>query len=283
MMAGRTPVLPLALLMAACVRGEAPPAEQTTVATPPTAPPVVTVTATDYAFQMPDTVPSGPVVFRLINNGTEPHHVQILRLDEGKTLADFTALPPNVPPPAWVVEVGGPNSPPPGGGRSETAVNLIMGNYVAVCFVPSPDGKSHLAKGMVKPFVVPPMTSTAALPTPDLTMVLTDYSFELSGPIAPGHQVIRVVNQARQPHEVLLVKLAEGRTAQDVAAWVEKMDGPPPGEPVGGTVGLAQFVDNYVIHTFAPGEYALLCFIADARDGKPHVAHGMIRQISVGS
>ena len=29
------------------------------------------------------------------------------------------------------------------------------------------------------------------------------------------------------------------------------------------------------------GEYALLCFIPDARDGAPHVAHGMIEQITV--
>jgi hypothetical protein len=277
-----TRVLMAALLLSACSRSDAPPADPA-AAPPPAEPPVVTVTTTDFAFDMPDTIPAGPLILRLVNNGTEPHHMQILRLDEGKTLADFAALPPDAPPPPWVVEVGGPNSPPPNGGQSETAVNLIMGNYLAVCFVPSPDGKPHIAKGMIKPFVVPPMTSTAALPTPDLTMTLSDYSFELSAPITAGRHVIRVVNQARQPHEVLLVKLAEGKTAQDIAAWVEKMDGPPPGEPVGGTAGLEQFMDNYVIHTFTPGEYALLCFIPDQKDGRPHVAHGMIKQVTVGA
>ena len=29
------------------------------------------------------------------------------------------------------------------------------------------------------------------------------------------------------------------------------------------------------------GEYGILCFLPDAKDGKPHVAHGMLRQISV--
>ena len=30
-----------------------------------------------------------------------------------------------------------------------------------------------------------------------------------------------------------------------------------------------------------PGEYGLFCFLPDAKDGKPHVAHGMVKQITV--
>ncbi len=29
----------------------------------------------------------------------------------------------------------------------------------------------------------------------------------------------------------------------------------------------------------APGEYAIVCFLPDAKDGKPHFVHGMIQQI----
>jgi hypothetical protein len=31
----------------------------------------------------------------------------------------------------------------------------------------------------------------------------------------------------------------------------------------------------------APGEYALVCFVPDAKDGKPHFMHGMATQIKV--
>jgi hypothetical protein len=31
----------------------------------------------------------------------------------------------------------------------------------------------------------------------------------------------------------------------------------------------------------ARGDYVLLCFVPDAADGKPHVAHSMVRQIRV--
>ena len=32
----------------------------------------------------------------------------------------------------------------------------------------------------------------------------------------------------------------------------------------------------------APGDYGLICFVPDAKDGKPHLMHGMMKQITVG-
>jgi uncharacterized cupredoxin-like copper-binding protein len=51
---------------------------------------------------------------------------------------------------------------------------------------------------------------------------------------------------------------------------------------VGGTSGLSKGRGMEFTADFTPGEYALLCFLPDARDGKPHVAHGMVKQITVG-
>jgi hypothetical protein len=31
-----------------------------------------------------------------------------------------------------------------------------------------------------------------------------------------------------------------------------------------------------------PGTYALICFIPDAKDGKPHFMHGMMKEFKVG-
>jgi hypothetical protein len=273
-------LLPIALLVLACAKKEAPPAEQT-AAPPPAEPRMVMVTASEYAFTMPDTLTAGPTLFHLVGNGAEVHHLQIMRLLEGKTIADFAALPEG-PPPPWVQEIGGPNAVRPGGGESQAALNLEAGNYVAVCFVPSPDGKPHIAKGMIKPFVVVAGSGPAgALPTADLTMTLTDYAFSLSAPITAGHHVIKVSNQAAQHHEVLFFRLAEGKTVKDLISWVAKMEGPPPGEPVGGTTGIGPNLDNYVIADFTPGEYGLFCFLPDAKDGKMHIEHGMVQQITI--
>lgn len=31
----------------------------------------------------------------------------------------------------------------------------------------------------------------------------------------------------------------------------------------------------------APGRYAILCFLPDGKDGKPHFVHGMHREVTV--
>jgi hypothetical protein len=31
-----------------------------------------------------------------------------------------------------------------------------------------------------------------------------------------------------------------------------------------------------------PGNYALLCFLSDSKDGKPHLMHGMAKPVTVG-
>jgi uncharacterized cupredoxin-like copper-binding protein len=51
--------------------------------------------------------------------------------------------------------------------------------------------------------------------------------------------------------------------------------------PAGGVVGLAPGEENLLTVDLAPGEYALYCFVPDAKDGKEHVEHGMFKQITV--
>jgi uncharacterized cupredoxin-like copper-binding protein len=246
-------------------------------------PHVVTVTASDFTFQLPDTVDAGFTTLRLVNDGPELHHIQLVRLDPGHTMEELmAAMKTPGPPPAWVHDVGGPNAPVPGD-TAETALDLTAGHYVLLCMIPGPDGVPHIMKGMAHGLVVKPAVVQVAASTPaaDVDLTLDDYTFTLSTPLTAGRHIIRVTNQASQSHEVLIVKLAPGKTAQDVASWVEKQDGPPPGAPMGGTTALAKGVANYVMTDLTPGEYAFLCFIPDAADGKPHVMHGMMQQFSI--
>jgi plastocyanin len=249
------------------------------------APAVVTITARDYAFDAPDTVAAGLTTIRLVNRGPELHHVQLIKLEEGRTMADlFAALKAGGPPPRWTRDVGGPNTPVPGG-ESEATLDLAPGRYAVLCFIPSPDGTPHVMKGMAREIIAAAPRGVSARPAgaaaPATTMTLTDYRFGLSAPLAAGTQTVRVRNAASQSHEVLFARLAPGKTAADLAAWAEKPAGPPPGEPIGGTTGMAPGTWNDVTLSLTPGEYALLCFIPDAKDGKPHIAHGMMQQITI--
>jgi hypothetical protein len=247
------------------------------------APNVVTITAKEFSYEAPAEIPAGLTTLRLVSAGQEMHHATLIKLEDGKSFADFTkAMQKPGPLPTWAVEEGGPNPPHPNGGVAETTQMLEPGNYAIVCFVPSADGTPHVAKGMMRPItVVPSSTPSAPEPTADVTMTLTNYAFTLSKPLTPGKHVIRVENTGPQPHEIVLVRLAPGKTAADVAAWIEKMQGPPPGEPIGGVAALHTGGHAYFTADLAPGEYGLLCFLPDAKDGKPHVAHGMMQDIKI--
>jgi len=249
------------------------------------APAVITITARDYAFEAPDTIAAGLTTIRLVNRGPELHHVQLVKLEEGRTMTDFfAALKAGGPPPRWAREVGGPNTPVPGG-ESEATLDLMPGRYAVVCFIPSPDGTPHIMKGMTREMVVAAPRGASARPAsvaaPAMTMTLTDYRFELSAPLTAGRHTLRVRNAASQPHEVVFARLEPGKTAAEMAAWAEKHVGPPPGAPLGGTTAMAPGLWNDVTLSLTPGEYALLCFIPDAKDGKPHIVHGMVHQITV--
>ncbi len=279
------PIVRTALLAAALAAapGHSP-------AHPPAAPRparALTVVARDFAFEAPDTVTAGFTEIRLESRGSELHHLMMFRLDAGKTLGDLLgAFKAGGPLPAWAHAVGGPNAPAPGA-DAVTAVNLTPGAYALVCVIPSPDGTPHVMKGMTRALtVVPPRgaaarVSGASVPAPDVTMTLSDYAFTVSRPLTAGSHVVRVVNQAAQPHEVFFARLAPGKTVRDAAAWVEKMDGPPPMQPMGGATDVEHGRWNDVRLTLTPGEYALYCFVPDAKDGKPHVAHGMMKQFTV--
>ena len=244
---------------------------------------VVHVSGEDFKFDAPDILPAGLTEFRFMNKGPSLHHMAVLRLTDGKTIDDLRALlanPAAGPPPSWVKEMGGPNAPDPGGEANATIV-LEPGNYALICFVDI-GGPPHFAKGMVKALrVVPAPGAVAPKPKADVTVDLLDYTFKLSSPVRAGKRTIRVHNVGKQHHEVELVQLAPGASVQDFMKWMGKMDGPPPGKALGGIAGIEPGVSQYFSENFTPGEYALICFLPDTKDGKPHFMHGMVQQISV--
>ncbi len=244
---------------------------------------VVTVHASDYAFDAPDQVPAGVVQFRMINDGPGIHHMEIVRIDSGKTVTDLAnALQKPGAPPGWIAFVGGPNAPDPHS-ESNATLDLVAGNYAIVCFVDIPDGVPHFTKGMIRPLLVVPSTVPAvALPNADVTVVLSDYKFDITGPVTKaGRHVFLVRTAPGQPHEVELIRLEAGKTVGDVMTWMASPQGPPPAQAIGGTAGADAGRQIYFTADLTPGTYALVCVLQDAKDGKPHAAHGMVRTVVV--
>lgn len=277
------------------VLGAAPPAPAPLSSAPPAppAPRVVTITARDYAFEMPDTLVAGRVELRLANRGTELHHAWLVRMDRDHTPEEFfavirrTGLAPN-----WAQQVGGPNTPRPGG-VSSAVVDLEPGRYLALCGMPAANGQTHLRLGMLKTFTVVP--APAAVPArltrpastvgaPDATLTLTDAGFTLSKPLTAGSHVLRVRNQGSMVHEVIVARLKPGVTAERALNWLGTAQGVAPFTPLGGAVGLARGEMNDVPLALTPGEYALLCRQPDLRalhGGTGPGTHRMLQQFTV--
>ena len=272
----------VAWIGACSAAGEAP---RTAAAAAPTA---ITLTATDYAYQAPDTIPAGFTTFNLVNNSEQFHMAQLIKLEDGKTLDDFLtaygeAFRTKGPRPEWAKRLGGPGGAEPHG-RSNATLHLEPGNYAWICLMnPPPDRVPHVMKGMARPFVVTADGATAASRTaPKSTAViqLVDYAYGITTPLSAGRNMIRVENKGAQPHEVGLAKLAPGKTLKDFETWLNNFDGPPPATSVGGLSSLAADTDAYFEADLTPGEYVLFCLVT-APDGRPHIAHGMIQHFSI--
>ena len=251
---------------------------------PPAPPrPDVTVTATDFKLSLPSRLPAGPTTFRVVNRGRELHQLYLVKLADGKTAADLVhALEPGAPPPSWATDVGGPNGVDPGATSLAATVTLTPGHYAALCIIPSPGGVPHIMKGMYTDLTVTPGVRAASLPAkPDLTISLVDYGYATSSPLTAGSHQILVRNDGKQSHELEIARLLPGKTPADLAAWAEKMSGPPPAHFIGGISPISPGKENELAIKLTPGHYVMLCFLPDVKDAKPHTAHGMVRDFVI--
>jgi len=272
-------VLAFGLLAAACESKQTPPAS-------PPQPSSVVIEASDYAFDAPAQIPAGVTTFHLINHGPGLHHALFVRLDSGKTVADLVAsLKGQNAAPAWATYIGGPNVPDPGK-ESAATLDITPGNYAIICILDMPGGVPHYMRGMYRALTVTPAvtaagTPKAVAPVADNSIRLSDMVFTLAKPITAGTHTFEVVTAPGQPHEVLVVQLNAGKTAQDYLDWARTLTGPAPGHAVGGTAVAVTGVLQSFTATFTPGNYALLCLVPDVKNGKPHFMEGMIQTITV--
>ncbi len=250
----------------------------------------VTFETVGMGFVGPDSIPAGLTLIHMVNKGTDLHHVQLVRLADGKTAEDFAAAVKAAPfdpigpaaPPAWVKFVGGPNGVIPG--ESSTAIiNLEPGNYVMICFIPDSKGVPHITSGMMKPLkVTGTADSKAPEPVAAINITAMDFNYAIDKPIAAGTQTILFTNAGTQPHEVLVVQLPPDKTIKDFAAAFEPgHSGPPPGKPIGGMTGIEKGGHGIFTAKFEPGRYGLICFFMDGTKKAPHFALGMTNEFTV--
>jgi uncharacterized cupredoxin-like copper-binding protein len=249
------------------------------------APPVVTFVGSDYAFEGPSEIPAGMTELVIQNEGGELHQIQLIKLDEGKTLDDLATLMAEgaMAPPDWAHLVGGPNAAMPGQSAS-AYVDLEPGTYAMTCDIPNAEGKLHTELGMAGSFTVTEgEASGASAPEADVMVDGKDFAFEFSDDIQAGDHVFSFSNKGGQPHEAVLIKLEGEATADEFASYFgpDAPPGPPPGAGVGGVVALDPGMSQSFKASLDAGRYAFICFLPDPSTEAPHFALGMQQTFEV--
>jgi plastocyanin len=181
--------------------------------------------------------------------------------------------------PDWFLTAGG--TPIAEGGSSQTVTQVLEpGTYYAFNFEGlqgPPDPKEVLTIDVTGD------AGDAELPDAEATVTAEEYSFEAEG-LTAGETTLTFENAGQEPHHLIAAPLRPGNTIEDVERFVRTERGRPPVdlEREVQTAALEGGTSQNVTLDFArPGEYALICFIADREGGPPHALKGMISPASV--
>ena len=247
---------------------------------------VVDVAAGEFFFQAPDTIPAGLTTFRLrqvglvheraqrsaaardsggLDRGDQTrgfHMLWLVRLDSGRTMADFHRAEQAREPTPWARILGGPGfAMPPE--TSNATLDLAPGDYVLACFVGSAREdrtRYHLLNGMVRALTVRPAPGPGArAPVPDaIVRIAADGAVRLSAPLTAGRRVIRVENAGTERYEFVVRRILPGHATADALAWRRRDGaGPAPFEPLGGLSDVPGGASLITTLTLAPGDHFL--------------------------
>ena len=217
-----------------------------------------------------------------IQNGLEKGvtDAQLVYVDGERSDKEIVAMLGNAmrgkPVADWFQGGGGPGTAKAGETVSVTQ-ELKQGNYYIAS---GGDGKPQLplAKVAVSGEGGDPLEEPAAKVT------ATEYGFKASG-VKSGEPVL-FDNAGKEWHHFLAARLTPGSTIEDARKFLMTEKGKPPLEEEGPGSGIESTVlDGGVSQVYEfdakPGKYAFFCFIADKKGGPPHVAKGMVSEVTV--
>lgn len=295
----------------------ATPATSAPAAAAPANVPVVTIKvhedSSTYTFDAPAAIDAGWVELDLVNSGALAHQAGIGAVPAGADIASYEAAVTTDPVTltGTLDEAGGPNSIA-AGQTQKVILNLKPGTYFLYCMVPDPvDDKPHVAHGMVKELTV---RAPAGGSTPVAgagggdpvavagTIDMRDYTFVMPEPFT-GKGWYKVTNAGPQPHELTVIALKDGKTANEVKAFFADTAGgglgvatnpatpkqPRPYVDEGGLGSIDVGGVGYAYFDLPKGDYVAMCYVPDApaagrqgtADLTPHFMHGMWQPFTI--
>jgi hypothetical protein len=121
--------------------------------------------------------------------------------------------------------------------------------------------------------------ASAAAPVPELVIVAKEYSFAGPESIPGGWTQVTLDNQGAKAHDLILFKLDEGKSMDDVMAALESQ-APPDWITLFGQSSAQAGQRRMFIANLLPGNYAMISF-GDEENGPPDAAQGMVKGLTV--
>ncbi len=242
-----------------------------------------------FQLQVPESVEAGLVRLEFRNGTEDTGEALLIRGDDEHTIQDALAVigADDSKIPSWLHAVGGVGQTKPG---ESGAVELVLeeGTYY-VLDVGEPNGddvKSHAEQGATATLEVSAGDDEAELPEVAASLEMNEYSFVPKG-LKPGVNRFLLRNAGDELHHTLFVPIREGVPFAQVRKFVtsqgEGGGGPPPLDftKLRGTTVLDGGREQIDQVELAAGRYAMLCFLTDRAGGPPHVAKGMVGELTI--
>jgi hypothetical protein len=241
----------------------------------------LTVKAGEYTYVLKGSPKAGWTQINFENTGVEDHMMAVLKLKKGTTTAALKKAIASTDDSAFnaIADTSTGDPTLPGtpallgpGQKTTTLTKIPAGTYGIVCFVTAPDGSPHAAHGMYKIFTVKGKSNLKP-PTDGVAEVsLSDTAITAPTGDAPRSATVKVTNTGTKPHDLQLVKLADGKTLDEAKAYFDTLigtgkapEGDAPGTLVGGVEGVAPNGGvAYVEWTLPAGTYGYLSTEGDA-------------------
>lgn len=249
----------------------------------PSARNALSITTTDKGYTIAGTAGLRPgwVEITLANKDKAPHQAQLVKVPTGQSADAFFAKLRAEPGPTLGAARfdGGPTGVNPGSTRT-VANRLEAGTYAVLDLMPGPDGAPNMMRGYAASFTVSSKKAVSARPAHQRSVLLHDFFFSGDLTLRSGTR-LAITNDGAQPHELGVVRLNDGVTADQFVAWMLKPQGPPPFTESGGVAAIASKATAVLPVEFRPGTYAVFCMVPDPKTGKPHIALGMVANLTI--
>ncbi len=281
----------------------------------------VAFTVDSRGFAGPESTPSGWTRIVLRNQGQADHHMGLVRLNGGKTVADLKAFIEEEPKarfPDWAIPSGGPGDVAPGATMSVTQ-DLAEGSYALISYVPDDDDIARPSVEKLRPLQVTAGGPPGTEPTHDVVLDIVDYDFRIRNTgnrfdnfgmsVNSGSRIIKVTNLGEHSHEARIVEIVDGKQAQGFPDLYEMRKelyggsvsgssarfspfpvikengrgpgGPPPGTAVGGVMALAPGQSVYITADLKGAWHFIYDNLEDVEFQAPYLLRPMVREFPV--